>query len=64
MIGNKKEESIMVRKKSKNTITRRNFLKAATASMLAPAIVPSSVFGKSSTGKVREAYEKYISEND
>jgi len=38
----------MSRLKKQNSITRRNFLKVAAASVMAPAIVPSSVFGKSS----------------
>jgi myo-inositol 2-dehydrogenase/D-chiro-inositol 1-dehydrogenase len=38
----------MSRPKKQNSITRRKFLKVATASVVAPAIVPSSVFGKSS----------------
>jgi len=33
--------------KSTNTFTRRNFLKSAAVSFLAPAIVPSTVFGQS-----------------
>lgn len=36
----------MSRAKKNRTITRRGFLKAATASLLAPAIVPSTVFGR------------------
>ncbi|NQT81027.1 MAG: Gfo/Idh/MocA family oxidoreductase [Candidatus Aminicenantes bacterium] len=37
----------MSRSKKSNGITRRSFLKAAVASVLAPTIVPSTVFGSS-----------------
>jgi myo-inositol 2-dehydrogenase/D-chiro-inositol 1-dehydrogenase len=40
----------MSRPKKNKGITRRSFLKAAAASVLAPAIVPSTVFGRTAPG--------------
>jgi len=43
----------MSRSKKSNSITRRSFLKAAAASVLAPTIVPSTVFGSSAPSNTK-----------
>ncbi|MBL7083631.1 MAG: Gfo/Idh/MocA family oxidoreductase [Candidatus Aminicenantes bacterium] len=43
----------MSRSKKSNSITRRSFLKAVAASVLAPTIVPSTVFGSSAPSNTK-----------